>query len=331
MKVLLTGGPGYIGSHTALELLAAGYAPVLLDNFANSSAKALAALGALAGRDLPFVAGDVRDGRRSIVCSTGTASERPALRRCEGSPGVGARTAVLLREQRAGTAVLLDRMAAHGVKTLVFSSSAAGLLRRRDAALRGCADGSGHALRAHQAHGRDHAARSARRGPAMAHLVSCAISTRGRSPGRGPRRRPLGRRHEPAATHRRGGARPRACLRSTAAITRPRTVPACATTSMSSTSPGRTSWRSSGWPARRDCRRTPGRRPGHSVLEVVAAFERASGLAVPVRMVGRRSGRWPSPAPMRPARRRSWGGALATISTVSAKTCGGRSRRGIDQ
>ena len=60
MKVLLTGGAGYIGSHTALELLAAGYEPVLLDNFFNSSAGALAAL---AGRELPFVAGDVRDGR----------------------------------------------------------------------------------------------------------------------------------------------------------------------------------------------------------------------------------------------------------------------------
>ena len=67
MKVLLTGGAGYIGSHCALELLAAGYEPVLLDNFSNTSAGALAALGTLAGRDLPFVAGDVRDGRAIVV------------------------------------------------------------------------------------------------------------------------------------------------------------------------------------------------------------------------------------------------------------------------
>ena len=54
MSVLVTGGTGYIGSHTALELLCAGHEVVLLDNYSNSSPDTLAALRDLAGREIPF-------------------------------------------------------------------------------------------------------------------------------------------------------------------------------------------------------------------------------------------------------------------------------------
>lgn len=61
MKVLLTGGTGYIGSHTAVALAAAGYSPVLLDNFSNSHPEVLNRLAAIVGKPLPFVQADVAD------------------------------------------------------------------------------------------------------------------------------------------------------------------------------------------------------------------------------------------------------------------------------
>ena len=61
MNILVTGGAGYIGTHVALELLAAGWEPVLLDNFSNASPTAMPALARLAGRTLRCVEGDIRD------------------------------------------------------------------------------------------------------------------------------------------------------------------------------------------------------------------------------------------------------------------------------
>ena len=59
--VLVTGGAGYIGSHIVVELARAGYAPVVLDNFANSTPAIVARLESLAGRPVPSIAADVRD------------------------------------------------------------------------------------------------------------------------------------------------------------------------------------------------------------------------------------------------------------------------------
>jgi UDP-glucose 4-epimerase len=61
MKVLVTGGAGYIGSHTCLELLAKGHEVVIVDNFANSSPKVVPRLEKLAGRDIPTHKLDIRD------------------------------------------------------------------------------------------------------------------------------------------------------------------------------------------------------------------------------------------------------------------------------
>lgn len=60
-KVLLTGGTGFIGSHTAVVLSQAGYDVVLLDNFSNSSESVLKKIAQILGRDLPFIFGDVQD------------------------------------------------------------------------------------------------------------------------------------------------------------------------------------------------------------------------------------------------------------------------------
>ncbi len=61
MKVLVTGGAGYIGSHTTLGLLQAGFEVVVLDNLCNASAESLRRVAHLAGRTPVFVEGDIRD------------------------------------------------------------------------------------------------------------------------------------------------------------------------------------------------------------------------------------------------------------------------------
>ena len=61
MKILTTGGVGYIGSHTVIALLEAGHEVVILDNLANASRKVLARLEQITGRSVAFVEGDVRD------------------------------------------------------------------------------------------------------------------------------------------------------------------------------------------------------------------------------------------------------------------------------
>ena len=125
MKILVTGGAGYIGSHTAIELLASGYDVVLLDNFSNSTPAAVSAIRTVANREVPLVTCDIADGDR--LDSLFEAGGFDAVVHFAALKAVGESVADPLRYYRnnvAGTACLLDRMAAHGVKTLVFSSSA---------------------------------------------------------------------------------------------------------------------------------------------------------------------------------------------------------------
>ena len=61
MKVLVTGGAGYIGSHTCVELIEAGHEPVVIDNLCNSNPESLNRVKMITGREVPFYEGDVRD------------------------------------------------------------------------------------------------------------------------------------------------------------------------------------------------------------------------------------------------------------------------------
>ena len=61
MTVLLTGGAGYIGSHTCVELIEAGYTPIVIDNLCNSSPESLNRVKTITGQEVPFYQGDVRD------------------------------------------------------------------------------------------------------------------------------------------------------------------------------------------------------------------------------------------------------------------------------
>lgn len=125
MKILLTGGAGYIGSHTAVELLAAGHDVVVLDNFSNSSAQALQRVAQITGRAVPCVVGDVRDqcAVEEVLRSHGVQS----VVHFAGKKAVGESVAHPLDyfdNNVHGTLVLLHAMQAVGVKRLVFSSSA---------------------------------------------------------------------------------------------------------------------------------------------------------------------------------------------------------------
>ena len=61
MNILVTGGAGYIGSHTCVELLESGYGVVVIDNLCNSNPKSLERVQELTGKELRFYEGDVRD------------------------------------------------------------------------------------------------------------------------------------------------------------------------------------------------------------------------------------------------------------------------------
>jgi UDP-glucose 4-epimerase len=75
MRVLTTGGAGYIGSHTVLSLIEAGHEPVVLDNFDNSSPEAVRRVSELAGRDVELIEADLLDQERT---------RRDPLRRAQG-------------------------------------------------------------------------------------------------------------------------------------------------------------------------------------------------------------------------------------------------------
>lgn len=123
--VLVTGGTGYIGSHTVVELLAAGYGVVVLDNLVNSHRAVLERLRRITGVEVPFVEGDVRDaqGLETLFArqAIGAVIHFAALK------AVGESTARPLDyydNNVTGSLTLLRAMQAAGVRHFVFSSSA---------------------------------------------------------------------------------------------------------------------------------------------------------------------------------------------------------------
>lgn len=125
MNILLTGGTGYIGSHTAVVLAEAGHRPVLLDNLSNSSADVVDRLAQITGTRFPFIEGDIRDTAllRRVLADEGIA----AVVHFAGLKAVGESVEQPLRyydNNVGGTISLLQAMDETGVGTLVFSSSA---------------------------------------------------------------------------------------------------------------------------------------------------------------------------------------------------------------
>jgi UDP-glucose 4-epimerase len=125
VKILITGGAGYIGSHTTLTLLRAGIDVVVLDNLCNSSAESLSRVTKISGRSAVFVEGDVRDSVQ--LCQLLIDHSVDAVLHFAGLKAVGESFSQPLRyydNNVYGSQVLLLAMAEAGVFNLVFSSSA---------------------------------------------------------------------------------------------------------------------------------------------------------------------------------------------------------------
>ncbi len=123
--IFVTGGAGYIGSHTCVELLNAGFNVTVFDNFCNSSAEALARVEQITGKKLQLITGDCRD-REALIAAL-KHSEASAVIHFAGLKAVGESVEYPLSyydNNVVGTLRLLEAMQACNVKTLVFSSSA---------------------------------------------------------------------------------------------------------------------------------------------------------------------------------------------------------------
>ncbi len=125
MNVLVTGGAGYIGSHTTVELLNAGHAVVCVDNLSNSKLEAVKRVEKITGKTVKFYQGDVRD--REILDKIFTENKIDAVINFAGYKAVGESCAKPLEyydNNIQGMLTLAFAMRDHGVKNLVFSSSA---------------------------------------------------------------------------------------------------------------------------------------------------------------------------------------------------------------
>jgi UDP-glucose 4-epimerase len=127
MHILVTGGAGYIGSHTCLELLQAGYEVTVVDNLCNSKEESLRRVMELSGRSLAFYQVDLRDKSALEAVFAGCRDRFSAVIHFAGLKAVGESVSEPLRYYQnnlTGTLVLCEVMAAHEVKNIVFSSSA---------------------------------------------------------------------------------------------------------------------------------------------------------------------------------------------------------------
>ena len=125
MKILVTGGMGYIGSHTCVELLNAGHQVVVLDNLSNSHRSVQTRVERISGKRLAFVEADIRD--RAALEAAFAAHKVEAVIHFAGLKAVGESVQQPLRyydNNVTGSVVLFETMGKFGVTTLVFSSSA---------------------------------------------------------------------------------------------------------------------------------------------------------------------------------------------------------------
>ncbi len=125
MNILVTGGMGYIGSHTCVELLNAGHRVIILDNLSNSDRAVQTRIELITGKPVGFVEADIRD--RVAVEAAFDAHQLDAVIHFAGLKAVGESVQQPLRyydNNVCGSIVLFETMAKFGVQTLVFSSSA---------------------------------------------------------------------------------------------------------------------------------------------------------------------------------------------------------------
>ena len=126
MQILVTGGAGFIGSHTLIELYKAGHTALVVDNLYNSNAEALRRVAQIIGvPEVPFIQADIRD--REALEDIFAAHHFDACIHFAGLKAVGESVAKPLEyyeNNMNGTFVLLDVMRKHGCKNIIFSSSA---------------------------------------------------------------------------------------------------------------------------------------------------------------------------------------------------------------
>ncbi len=125
MKVLLTGGAGYIGSHTAVELLNAGYEIVIIDDFSNSNENVLNAIKKITNKDFEFYKFDYKD--REKLEKVFEENKIDAVINFAGFKAVGESVQKPLEyyyNNVTGAIILLQTMKKYGVKRFIFSSSA---------------------------------------------------------------------------------------------------------------------------------------------------------------------------------------------------------------
>lgn len=125
MAILVTGGAGYIGSHTVVELQNAGYEVVVLDNLSNSSEKSLQRVEAITGKQVPFYKADILD--RDALSEIFKKEKIDSCIHFAGLKAVGESVAKpweYYENNIAGTLTLVDVMRKAGVKNIIFSSSA---------------------------------------------------------------------------------------------------------------------------------------------------------------------------------------------------------------
>lgn len=125
MNILVTGGAGYIGSHTCVELINAGHDVIVIDNFCNSTGESVRRVEKITGKSLGLYEGDVRD--RKLLEKIFSENKIDSVIHFAGLKAVGESCAKPIEyydNNLVGTLVLLDAMRAHNCKKIVFSSSA---------------------------------------------------------------------------------------------------------------------------------------------------------------------------------------------------------------
>ena len=125
MNVLVTGGAGYIGSHTCVELIEAGHTPIVIDNLSNSNPESLHRVAEITGKPVEFIEGDVRD--EALLEKIFAEHEISCAIHFAGLKAVGesvAKPMEYYQNNLDATLMLCKVMAKHNVKHIIFSSSA---------------------------------------------------------------------------------------------------------------------------------------------------------------------------------------------------------------